>query len=180
MCWDIRFASVSNKRPIELDQAGLYAGNASSAIGQGETVIQERRRDLIHALIVGADEENRRVVLDVFRDAGWHLYQAGDRKRALDCLQRRSVQVVVTNAHIPAWPWKTALRDLQRFPRPPQLVVTSRLADEALWAEALNWGAYDVLAEPLRPDEVERVIAAAGRHFDPPMQRSVRAHAAAS
>jgi hypothetical protein len=32
----------------------------------------------------------------------------------------------------------------------------------------LNIGGYDVLAQPLRRDEVERVIAAARRHFDMP------------
>jgi hypothetical protein len=32
---------------------------------------------------------------------------------------------------------------------PPLLVVTSRLADDRLWWEALNLGGYNVLAKPL-------------------------------
>jgi CheY-like chemotaxis protein len=39
-------------------------------------------------------------------------------------------------------------------PDPPMLIVTSRLADDYLWAEALNLGAYDVLAKPFDASEV--------------------------
>jgi len=52
-----------------------------------------------------------------------------------------------------------------------QLVVTSRLADDALWAEVLNMGGYDVLAVPLDSEEVMRVIGAALRHVDNEQQR---------
>jgi len=47
---------------------------------------------------------------------------------------------------------------------PPLLIVASRLADEYLWAEALNLGAYDVLAKPFDADEVVRVLRSAWFH----------------
>ena len=84
----------------------------------------------------------------------------------------------MTTAHLPKWPWKRVLQDLRRMSVPPQLVVTSPLADDALWAEVLNWGGYDVLAEPFERNEVERVIASARRHFDPPLARASHAQAA--
>jgi DNA-binding NtrC family response regulator len=43
----------------------------------------------------------------------------------------------------------------------PALIVTCRLADERLWAEALNLGAYDVLAKPFDRDEVLRSVSLA-------------------
>jgi DNA-binding response OmpR family regulator len=49
------------------------------------------------------------------------------------------------------------------------LIVTSRTADEHLWAEVLNIGGYDVLPQPFNRDEVERVVAAARRHFETAM-----------
>jgi len=45
----------------------------------------------------------------------------------------------------------------------PRLIVTSDAADEALWAEVLNLGGYDVLAQPFDEQEVRRVVAMAGR-----------------
>jgi len=43
--------------------------------------------------------------------------------------------------------------------------VVSRLADERLWAEALNPGAYDMLLTPFEAEEVFRVIG--WRRLDP-------------
>ena len=44
---------------------------------------------------------------------------------------------------------------------PPLLVVASRLADDRLWVEALNLGAYDVLAKPYVSREVVRTFSCA-------------------
>ena len=141
---------------------------------------QATQSEFVSALLVGATPQSRLIVLDVFRQAGWRLYEARNRKGALGCLERHPVQVVVTNAHFLGWPWKRALQDLRRMPAPPQLVVTSHLADDSLWAEVLNWGGYDVLAEPFERSEVERVIASARRHFNPPLARAGLAHVAAA
>jgi DNA-binding NtrC family response regulator len=54
--------------------------------------------------------------------------------------------------------WRDVLARLQELPHPPPLIVADRLADEALWAEVLNLGAYDLLSEPFDPTEVTRVI----------------------
>jgi DNA-binding response OmpR family regulator len=62
------------------------------------------------------------------------------------------------------------LNDLRSLTKPPQLIVTSRTADESLWAEVLNVGGYDVMAQPFEQYEVERVIASAHRHFHQPMR----------
>lgn len=53
---------------------------------------------------------------------------------------------------------------MHSMPSPPLLIVISRLADEHLWAEALNLGAYDVLAKPLNHTEIVRVLNLALNH----------------
>ena len=50
------------------------------------------------------------------------------------------------------------------MPAPPLLIVISQLADEHLWAEALNLGVYDVLAKPLDDIEIVRVLSLALNH----------------
>ena len=136
--------------------------------------------DFLSTLLVGPDPESRLVMLEIFRRAGWRLHEARDRKRALAFLERNPVHVVVANAEFRKWPWKQVFADLQRMSPAPQLVVCSRMADEALWAEVLNWGGHDVLVEPLEPPEVERVVASARRHFDPQFARFPRAQATAA
>lgn len=121
---------------------------------------------LVSALLVGSYERDRPVVHDVFRNRDWRLFEARDRRRGLECLERHPVHVVLAESQIPDWNWQRILADLRRLTPAPQLVVTSRTADDYLWAEVLNVGGYDVLAQPLDRDEVERVIAAARRHYD--------------
>jgi DNA-binding response OmpR family regulator len=125
---------------------------------------------LVSALVVGDYENDRLLLRDIFRKSGWRLFEARDRRSALRCLDERPVHVVLTKKTVRDWSWKNLLADLRRLVRPPQLIVTSHLSDEMLWGEALNWGAYDVLAEPLHREEVERVIASARRHFDLPLR----------
>jgi len=48
--------------------------------------------------------------------------------------------------------------------------VSSRLADERLWAEALNMGAWDVLAKPFDKMEVIRSVQSAWRRWHDQIQ----------
>ena len=57
------------------------------------------------------------------------------------------------------------LDEISLLPDPPLFIVTSRLADERLWAEALNLGAWDVLAKPYDTDEVIRIVSVARQHW---------------
>jgi FixJ family two-component response regulator len=45
-------------------------------------------------------------------------------------------------------------------PRAP-VIITSRLADEFLWTEALSQGAYDLLPKPMHKAEFLRVVLGA-------------------
>ena len=75
------------------------------------------------------------------------------------------------------------LEQIALLAKPPYLVVTSRLADDYLWAEALNLGAYDVLPKPFETAEVERVLGSAwlhwNWHYGSPIEPLTAANAAA-
>lgn len=131
----------------------------------------KRQDHLVSALAVGTFESDRLLLQDVFRLAGWHLFEARDRRRAMECLERNPVHVVIAESEVPNWSWKKVLSDLRRLAKPPELIVASRTADDYLWAEVLNIGGYDVLPQPLQREETERVIAAAHRHHSRPAKR---------
>ena len=120
----------------------------------------------LSALLVGEFKGDRRLVQEVFRRLGWKLFEAHDRRKAMECLDHNPVQVVIAESNVPNWNWKRVLNDLRDLAKPPQLVVASPQADEVLWSEVLNIGGYDVMAQPLNSHELERVIASAHRHFD--------------
>jgi DNA-binding response OmpR family regulator len=123
--------------------------------------------DSVCALLLGEHDEGQLLIQQVFQDAGWRLLEAGDRKKARQHLDHDAIHVVIARSEAPGWDWREVLRNLRRRAHPPQLIVTSRTADEHLWSEVLNCGGYDVLPEPFHRDEIERVVAAARRHYDP-------------
>jgi DNA-binding response OmpR family regulator len=97
-----------------------------------------------------------------------------NRSEARAFLDDTPVGVVISERELPEGGWREMLDDLLDRAEPPAFIVTSRLADEMLWAEVLNMGGYDVLAEPLDSEEVTRVISAAARHFMSENQRRRR------
>lgn len=90
--------------------------------------------------------------------SGMPVATASSVAGSLDMLQAMSTAVVVCDSDCPEGGWKAVLGVIEKLPRPPLLVVTSTHADDRLWAEVLNLGAYDVLAQPLDMDEVQRVL----------------------
>ena len=91
----------------------------------------------------------------------WSLQNAADLRSAAPVLRGQTVPIVVCGAAT----WKDMLAHLGQYAEPPVLIVSSRLADEHLWAEALNLGAYDVLAKPYHAPEVRRVLSHAWLHW---------------
>jgi DNA-binding NtrC family response regulator len=116
-------------------------------------------------LLVGDyGDEDESVVRTVCGRLRCRFSRAADWRQARQLLKVDSPQVVISPSDGPAWDWKDILDRIRRLASRPHLIVTSRLADERLWAEVLNLGGYDVLAQPLDRDEAERVVASAARH----------------
>jgi len=92
----------------------------------------------------------------------------------LAALRKGQFEVVVCERDLPPGSWKDVLEQVTILPDPPSLIVTSRLADERLWAEALNLGAYDMLATPFDGTEAMRVVAAAWRAWGGPVRLPAR------
>jgi len=85
---------------------------------------------------------------------------------ALAVLEKSRIPIVLVERDFPQGSWRDLLDNAARLPAPPLLIVTSRLADERLWAEAINVGAYDVLSKPFDVQEVCRVVEGAWRHWN--------------
>jgi DNA-binding response OmpR family regulator len=118
------------------------------------------------ALAVGEADLDQLRLQEIFRDRGWILEFARTSSEASAYLRRIAVPVVIAGSELDGGGWRELLESAQAHPEPPSVIVTSRLADDGLWAEVLNMGGYDVLARPLDTEEVTRVVLAAARHFD--------------
>src|ERR1019366_6424545 len=101
----------------------------------------------------------------VFGHTKWILFKARDLASACALLQQHEIAVVICEGALLPWTWRDVLEHVQALPNAPSVIVTSRLADDRLWAEALNLGAWDVLARPFVKSEVYQAVSAAWRHW---------------
>jgi DNA-binding NtrC family response regulator len=94
-------------------------------------------------------------------DMRWELDARSSVEAAAEALPGKHIPILICESRTDAGTWREMLDVLASLEDPPLLIVASRAADERLWAEALNLGAYDVLSKPYNGDEVVRVISVA-------------------
>lgn len=116
-------------------------------------------------LVVAPDEEDRHTLDQCLGDFDWMIRSESTFPRTARCLRDSQFHLVISETDLPAGTWKDVLAEIQRLSNPPFLIVTSRFADERLWAEALNLGAYDVLSKPFVNTEVARTLKMAWLHW---------------
>lgn len=126
----------------------------------------------VTVLSVGPVEEDHAALSGMIAGSGWPLCAglswtlktSPSLPMALAALRTEEIVIVVCDRDLGTETWKDLWQEAAALPNPPLLIVTSRLADEFLWAEALNLGAYDVLAKPFDPTEVARTLSQAWLH----------------
>ncbi len=121
--------------------------------------------DLVTVVSISPMESDHVFLEHVFAHSHWSVMGLRSRRQALGWLRRKPAPVVLCEESLPDGGWREVLADLNQLPDSPVLIVTSRLADDALWAEVLNVGAYDLLMKPFDVTEVFRVVSLAWRHW---------------
>lgn len=120
--------------------------------------MKEPRKLRAVLVIFGSQEEKTALEIILVR-RGYTVRCASTVDEVTPIFSQGRVGVVFSENQLPdGRSWRDVLARLQELPHPPPLIVADRLADEALWAEVLNLGAYDLLSEPFDPTEVTRVI----------------------
>ena len=95
----------------------------------------------------------------------WQLSTSFDLELAAVALRQHNISIVICESHLPSGTWRDFLSHISTLNDPPLVIVTSRVADDRLWAEALNIGAFDVLAKPFDAEEVIRAVMLAWQHW---------------
>ena len=98
-------------------------------------------------------------------DARCALTACASLASAVCKLREEQFAIVLCSDDLTGGTWRDVWEHISLLPDPPLFIVTSRLADERLWVEALNLGAYDVLVQPFDAREVLRVLSLAWEHW---------------
>jgi two-component system, NtrC family, response regulator PilR len=83
--------------------------------------------------------------------------------------------VVLTEANLSDGTWLDVLELAHRATPRSEVIVTHAVADARFWAEVLNMGAYDLIAQPFATGEVQRILSNACTHASTSVPRSATA-----
>jgi DNA-binding NtrC family response regulator len=124
-----------------------------------------RQENALAVLAVIPNEEDRDALRGLFRRSNWLVSFTSSIAETMRSLKESPMPVVLCDRDLPDGSWKDLLATVHTLRRPPRVVVTSRLVDERLWAEALNFGCHDVLPQPFHPSELFPVLSFAWRSW---------------
>jgi DNA-binding NtrC family response regulator len=110
---------------------------------------------------VSATESDHESLRAVLNGSCWDLDHFRTYRETRGWLISHRCAVVISACRLPDGTWKDILELVMELSHPPNLIVSSRLADERLWAEVLDLGAYDLLATPFQAEEVVPVVSIA-------------------
>jgi DNA-binding NtrC family response regulator len=120
--------------------------------------------ELNSVLCVSPNSEDCASLQNILK-SGWAVIGRATVASALSILREIPIPIVICDCDVFSGGWEEMLARISLLPDPPLLIVASRLADARLWAEALNLGAWDVLAKPFDAEEVVRTLSIAGQHW---------------
>lgn len=113
----------------------------------------------VSALLISPSETDFEALYAIFHKLNWKLQAAQNCRQAFSALNRSEFPVILCEGRLPDGDWRTVREHLAGGPA--QLIVTSRIADERQWIDALDSGCYDVLTTPFCRQETLRVITGA-------------------
>jgi DNA-binding response OmpR family regulator len=119
----------------------------------------QKPKAAVGVLLVSPFLPDRIALRNILGHSSWAIHEASTCCEALALARQHDCDVAICQRELPDGDWKALFEELGKLPVPPNLIVTSRLADDELWAEVLNLGGYDVLAQPFEPEEVYRAVS---------------------
>jgi CheY-like chemotaxis protein len=127
----------------------------------------------ITVLSVSPAEDDHGALEQVFRDSEVTLYpncrvtlqRCASLASALAAVRENPIPIVLFDGDWHRGAWREMLATVKDLPAPPCVIVTSQLADDRLWAEALSHGAFDVVAKPFNRNDLIRIVTAAWRRW---------------
>jgi DNA-binding NtrC family response regulator len=109
-------------------------------------------------LFISGRQEDARQISQMLQSLPLALEYAETLHHARAKLRQTEYEVVLTEAKLPDGNWLDVLHLVRACPQDLEVIITDPQADARLWSEALNRGAYDLIAQPFYEPEVRRIL----------------------
>ena len=125
--------------------------------------MQEIRANRLSVLAVIPGEVDQQSVRTILTRSKWKLRLVSTVEEAEGILDEGDTDVVLADSDSLAGSWRRMLQ-VTGGSASPSVIVASRLGEDALWAEVLNLGGFDVVLKPFDSEELLHTVSMAGRH----------------
>jgi DNA-binding NtrC family response regulator len=137
-----------------------------------QPAIATNHAEIVSVLSVSPAAEDHSSLQYIFNHSNWKLHKTHGLLAAVAFLKAQKTPVVLCECNLLPGTWRDLLKEIYNLPLAPTLIVGSRIADDRLWAEALNPCAWDVLAKPFEKSELLRSVSVAWQHWKQRQERS--------
>jgi len=120
---------------------------------------------LYPVLSVSPVKEDHAILRELLAGSPWQIRETHSLRSALLLLEEHRIPLLICERDLHPGNWKDLLEQLADFPNPPCVIIASRQADEDLWMNALDAGAYDVLPKPFNSAELRRTLSDAWQQW---------------
>jgi len=119
---------------------------------------QKRRKSAASLLVIGTDPEDRDTFSDALQAEAYEIVFCDSLDAADLRLFDRPFDACIIELDDPAETCFDLLATIKNNRPLTEVIILSRLADEELWIESIQRGAYDFLPKPLDHKELQRIV----------------------
>lgn len=112
-----------------------------------------------------SEAADRSLIAETCRRHGWDVYFADDVEQARRLLAGADFQIVLLDRDVAGEKWRDAMTRLVIPSGAPCTLLISKVFDDYLLNEVVRNGGYDVLAKPLREQDVARAVRLAWSYW---------------
>jgi two-component system, response regulator, stage 0 sporulation protein F len=117
-------------------------------------VVEQQKR-----ILVVDDEENARIALSkILTREGYEVASAGNGYEALNYLQGKEVELIITDINMPEMNGLSFLRELSRSHPDSNVIMVTAYGEVESYIEAMNLGAFEYINKPVKIDELKKII----------------------
>ena len=110
-------------------------------------------------LFISGCPDDARVLSQMLQSLPLDLDHTVSLRRARTMLRKKTYQAILTATELADATWLDVVLAAESGSGRLPVIVTDPQADSRLWAEVLNRGGYDLLAQPFYAPEVRRILA---------------------
>lgn len=111
--------------------------------------------------MVDDDPTGRALLREILVEDGYAVLEAEDGEFALELIETKPVDLVITDRSMPRMDGLELLAKLKENEKTIPSLVISAYGEEALWGQAIGLGAVDYLLKPFKAEDVLKIVSKA-------------------